>query len=108
MKTAVLGTSIDAYRQMPLRKLGAQQQRICEVIEDAMRAGHADMSLREIAAAYAVKFGVRLDVSPVSGRVNELVGWRLERLQSTRPCAVTGKSVHPVRIPPVIQGTLWQ
>jgi hypothetical protein len=107
MRTAVRETSIDAHRNMPARKLGAQQQRICEVIEDALKAGHQDMSLQEIKAAYQAKFRTTIDLSTVSGRVNEMVGVRLQRLETTRPCSVTGKTVHPVRIPPVIQGVLW-
>lgn len=108
MKTAVLGTSIDAYRSMSPRKLGAQQARILEVIEEALEAGHADMSLQEIKAAYRAKFRTNIELSTVSGRVNELVGYRLQRLQTTRPCSVTGKSIHPVRIPQVLQGVLFQ
>jgi hypothetical protein len=108
MKTAVRDTSIDAYRQMPARQLGAQQTRIVEVIEDAFRSGHADMSLQEIKAAYKAKFGTSIDLSTVSGRVNELVGIRLQRLETTRRCSVTGKSIHPVRIPLVLQPGLFQ
>jgi hypothetical protein len=108
MKTAVLDTSIEAYREMPARQLGAQQTRIFEVIEDALRSGHADMSLQEIKAAYQAKFRTLIDLSTVSGRVNELVGVRLERLETTRHCSVTGKTIHPVRIPQTLQRVLFQ
>lgn len=101
MRTNVADTSIDAYKRIAVRTLKTQCDRIHEVIVLAMHAGHADMSLQEIKAAYKAEYGSNIDLSSVSGRVNSMVGTRLERLESTRPCSVTGRHVHPVRIPPM-------
>lgn len=102
MRTNVQDTSIDAYKRMPARTLARSCDRVHECVAQGMRDGHADMSLQEIKAAYYAKWGSRIDLSSVSGRVNELVAAaRLQRLESTRACSVTGRQIHPVCIPKV-------
>jgi hypothetical protein len=96
MKTAMLDTSVDAWRSLPVAKLKTQGDRIVDVV----RAAGCDMSLREIANAYTWRFGAPLDISTASARVNALIAAnRLERLEATRPCTRSGKTVRPVRIP---------
>jgi hypothetical protein len=105
MRTAMQATSIDAYQQMPAVALKRQSDRIFEVVN----ACATDLSLREIAAAYEKRFGLQIDISTVSARVNALVtALRIERLESSRACTVSGKTVHPVRVPPKGQGALFQ
>jgi hypothetical protein len=105
MRTAVLDTSVDAFRQLPSVALKRQSDRIFEVVN----ACATDLSLREIAAAYEKRFGLQIDISTVSARVNALIAaLRVERLESSRPCTVSGKTVHPVRVPPKGQGALFQ
>ncbi len=108
MKTAVQDTSITAYHAIPARRLGALQGRIVDIVEEQLKAGRDDLSLQEIKAAYHAKWHTTIDLSSVSGRVNELVGVRLERLETTRACTVTGKQIHPVRIPLTLQRALFQ
>lgn len=105
MRTAVADTSIDAFRQLPAVALKRQSDRIFEVVQ----ACATDMSLREIGLAYQRRYGLVIDVSTVSARVNALItARRLERLESTRPCTVSGKTIGPVRVPPKGQGALFQ
>jgi hypothetical protein len=96
MKTAMRGTSLDAYRSLPVSRMKTQGDRIVDVV----RAAGRDMSLREIARAYLATFGRPIDISTVSARCNSLCAAnRLERLEATRHCQCSGRSVHPVRIP---------
>jgi hypothetical protein len=96
MKTAMLGTSIDAWHALPLSKLKTQGDRIVDVVAAAGR----DMSLREIALDYESAYLLPLDISTASARVNSLVAAkRLERLETTRPCSMSGRPIHPIRIP---------
>jgi hypothetical protein len=96
MKTAMRGTSLDAYRSLPVSRMKTQGDRIVDVV----RAAGRDMSLREIARAYERAYGLPLDVSTASARVHALCAAnRLERLEATRHCQCSGRSVHPVRIP---------
>lgn len=89
MRTAVAETSIDAYHA--IRRDGSltrQQALVMGVIE----AGR-DYSLREIARL------TDLDTSTVSGRVNELRAAGKLELGTTRPCTLSRKTIHPVRLP---------
>lgn len=97
MKTAMQGTSLDAWRQLPLSRLKTQGDRIADVVASSTQS---DMSLREIARDFEIEHGLAIDISTVSARVNALIAaQRLQRLETTRPCRVSGKTVHPVRIP---------
>lgn len=96
MLTNVTDTSADAYHA--LRRDGGltrQQSRVMSVIV----AGR-DYSLREIARL------TDLDTSTVSGRVNELRAAGKLRLGVTRPCTLSCKTIHSVRLPdgPAQQG----
>jgi hypothetical protein len=105
VKTNVSDTSIDAYRQLPAVRMKNQCDRIFDVVKAAK---YPDMSLREIAQAYEAANGIAIDISTVSARVNELIAAkRLERLQGSRPCRVSRKSVHAVRVPRKEQASLW-
>lgn len=78
---------------LPARKTKADL--IDDVVADAMRAGCPNVSMREVQARLLASHGLRLDLSTISGRVNELVAaGRLLRSKTTRPCTVTGQGIH--------------
>lgn len=78
---------------LPARKTKADL--IDDVVADAMRAGCPNVSMREVQARLLAAHGLRLDLSTISGRVNELVAaGRLLRSKTTRPCTVTGQGIH--------------
>lgn len=82
-------TSIAAYREIKRDgTLSAQQARIMAVIAHGM-----DYSRRELATL------AKVELSAVCGRVNELVedGYLIEG--ASRPCRITGKTIHPVKRP---------
>lgn len=91
---------------LPGRKLQADD--VLLVVTLACKAGHKDMSLREIKQAYIRQFDKDIDVSTVSGRVNELVkAQSLVRLAgSRRPCTLSKASVLPVTVP-VVQARMF-
>lgn len=94
-------TSRAALDAFGLKKTQRQQRELLEVVDRAQRQGAQDMSLTELRDAYEQHFGRRIDVSRVSARVSEMVAAKvLARRELTRPCAVTGKPVHPFFIPP--------
>ena len=89
MLTNVATTSADAYHAIRRDgSLSRQQALVMRVI----KVGR-DYSLREIARL------TELDTSTVSGRVNELRAAGKLELASTRPCALSRKTIHPVRLP---------
>lgn len=78
---------------LPARKTKADL--IDDVVADAMRDGCPNVSMREVQARLLASHGLRLDLSTISGRVNELVAaGRLLRSKTTRPCTVTGQGIH--------------
>lgn len=88
---------------LPHRKLLLDE--VATAIEQLMRAGQKDVSMREIQRHLEVHMGRRIDVSSISGRVNELeAANRVHRdRERTRPCSITGKGVHPLTIQPAQQ-----
>lgn len=101
MRTQVLDTSIDAYHSIG----NAYKATVCDSIYSIVAESQAALSLREIQSRYNDLFDANIDVSTVSGRVNELVtANRLERTTPVRKCNFSGKTVHPVSIVPVQLG----
>jgi len=89
MKTAVAETSIDSYHA--LRREGGltrQQHKVLAVIRP-----YRDYSLQELVIASG------LPVNVISGRVNELKTEKRLEHGPTRKCSITGRTVHPVRLP---------
>ena len=85
---SVSNTSIKAYHEHGDEgKIGKQ----CRLILSKMRKGK-DYSRREIAKEFA------LELSSVCGRVNELLAIGLLEELESRPCTVTSKPIHPVRL----------
>jgi hypothetical protein len=83
---SVATTSREAYKEhRATGKVGAQAQKIL----DKMQPG-VEYSRRELVELTG------LELSSICGRVNELLGSGLIQEGKTRPCRVTGKSVHPV------------
>lgn len=97
MRTQVTETSIDAYHSRSRRTIGQLQcDRIVEYVE---RAGSA--TIAEIAKALS------MEKSSVSARRNELIAAGRLVQGVRRQCAVTGRSVQSVELPPK-QGALFQ
>ena len=91
MKTAVASTSIDCYHAIHGE---GKLTRMQAAILSHMRAGN-DYSLQELVRITG------LAINTVSGRCNELrTAKRLEH-GATRACSVTGRTVHPVKLPAV-------
>lgn len=95
-------TSREAITGMSLRRRKLLTDEVANAIAQLLRAGHADVSMREIQRHMEVHMGRRIDVSSISGRVNELeAAQRVHRdRMRTRPCTVTGKGVHPLTMVP--------
>ena len=88
MLTAVADTSIQAYREIPVKRLSASQERLMRVIRDGCDYSRAEL---------AILTGIPLQ--GVCGRVNELItAGRLEH-GSKRTCSRTGQTINPVRLP---------
>ena len=97
MRTSVQDTSIDTYRAIQKEgKLSVMQAKVMA----HMRAG-VDYSLQELVLLTG------LPINTVSGRCNELRTAKRIEHGSTRRCSVTGRTVHPVRLP-VGQSGLFQ
>lgn len=93
-------TSAAARADFGWRRTAKQQAEIFDVVLGAQRNGAADMSLTEIRDGWERLHGRRLDLNRVSARVSDMVAaGRLVRREDTRPCAVTGRMVHPVMVP---------
>jgi hypothetical protein len=90
VKTDVRDTSIEAYRDLRVRRLLAPKQ---QLIMDAMRRwGYGNYSLQELSKWTA------LPINTVSGRCNELKkAGHLEEAPK-RKCSITGRTIHPLRI----------
>ena len=85
---------------VPVKVLKHLQDQIHDICVTAQRNGHDDMSGKEIQERYEAIYGKRIDASSVSARINNLVAaHRLVRLETQRPCRITGRDIHPVRVP---------
>lgn len=83
---SVSSTSREAYFEMRDNgRLGTQAKAILEQMQPGV-----EYSRRELAQYTG------LELSSICGRVNELIGSRLLKEGSTRPCRVTGKRIKPV------------
>ena len=95
-----VNTSAQALASMRLPDIKQLQDKIHDICVAAQRNGYDDLSGKEIQARYELLYGHRIEASSVASRVNNLVtAGRLERVQQVRPCAVTGRDIHPVRVP---------
>lgn len=93
--TNIARASRQALASISLPHRKTKSDLIDDVVADAMRAGCQDVSMREVQARLMAAHGLRLDLSTISGRVNELVAaGRLIRSTTTRPCTVTGQGIH--------------
>lgn len=87
-------TSIAAYRD--LKESGKLDEQKCRIIK--IVAKRANSSLQEIMKEYRKFFG-NIELSSVSGRVNELkYDETLVCEVAPRKCTITGITVNPVRI----------
>lgn len=85
---SVSDTSVDAYNEhKESGKLGKQAMSIMAGLEP-----NKDYSRREISKL------LKMELSSVCGRVNELLAAGLMLELETRKCLVTGKTIHPVKV----------
>ena len=97
MRTNVSDTSIAAYHGLPVKTLKTQSDRICEIVTKYHGWLGGNISLKEIQSIYN-RYHKDIDLSTVSARVNGLVAAkRLERLEETRKCSITGVNIHPLK-----------
>lgn len=86
--TAMQDSSLIAYEQLSITgKLGAQQKTILSVVRPGV-----DYSLQELCRLTG------LQINAVSGRVYDLKKLKLLSIGETRPCSITGKTIHPVQL----------
>lgn len=102
----MLDTSIQSFQALGLRTQKSHMDLIESVVRNACRAGQVDISMREIQQVLRRDVGLELDVSSISGRVNNLVlGKRLLRSENARKCTVSGRDIKPLSVP-MVQGRL--
>jgi hypothetical protein len=95
-----VNTSAQSLAAIRLPDIKQLQDKIHDICVAAQRNGFDDLSGKEIQARFELLYGRRIEASTVSSRVNNLVtSGRLERVQQVRPCAITGRDIHPVRVP---------
>lgn len=94
-------TSYAALEGLSAKAVGVRAGEVLLVVTLACKAGHKDLSLREIKQAYVRQFDKDIDISTVSARVNELVKAKslLRLSESRRLCTQSGASVLPVTVP---------
>jgi hypothetical protein len=88
MLTNMQDSSLLAYEQIKSEgKLSHQQQTILSVVKPGN-----DYSLQELCRL------TRLPINVISGRVNDLKKLKVLTLGETRPCSITLRTIHPVKI----------
>lgn len=90
-------TSAASYALMTPKTLARRQREVLDVVLGLQRAGAADVSRREIQAAYERTHNKRIDMSSVASSVHALVlAQRLQASRTLRPCLITGRDISPV------------
>ncbi len=107
MNPQIADTSRRSLGAVGLRGRKTLADKIHGVVQAAQRNGARDMSMREIQRTLAEREvdangrPLWVDVSSISGRVNELVAaQRLLRDRAhPRPCLVSGRMIEPLSVP---------
>jgi hypothetical protein len=93
-------TSAQALNALGPRNVKRKLDQIHDICIAAQRNGRGDMSGKEIQHQYEFVHAQRIDASIISARVNDLIAaGRLERCAIARMCLITGREIHPVRVP---------
>lgn len=93
-------TSAKALNGIGWRNIQTLQDQLLDIVVAAQRNGSDDLSRKEIQARYELVYGKRIESSSVAARVKNLIdGHRLEQVATSRLCTVTGRDIHPVRVP---------
>lgn len=100
----VADTSRDALFEISNGRRAQVTEAIYRAVELAgMRGGRDGCSMREIKAAILQANSLDVDMSTISGRVAELVKVkRLRRQAKKRLCRVTGQSIGPLEVVPLV------
>lgn len=93
-------TSRAALAEISLSSQMSMMDRIELVITNAMRNGAKDMSMKEVQAALERTYGLHVELSSISGRVNALVNAKRVVRDKLHPrtCSVTGRSIEPLSV----------
>lgn len=94
-------TSRESLSQVSLTQRKNLSDTICDVVVAACRNGAADMSMKEIQHVMRNVHGMSVEMSSISGRVNDLVkAGRLLRDQlHMRTCSISQRDIHPLSAP---------
>lgn len=99
---AVTDTSRDAIASISLGKRKTLADEIEQAIAQRCKAGAKDVSMREVQQVLERNLGRRVEMSTISGRVNELVAAKrvVRDLLHKRTCSVTGAEIHALSVMP--------
>lgn len=99
---ATTDSSRDAIASISLGKRKTLADEIELVIALACKTGTKDLSMKEVQQLLERKLERRVEVSTISGRVNELVAAKrvVRDMLHMRPCSVTHKDIHPLSVAP--------
>lgn len=98
--TTTADTSAASFDIERPRWQASKQKQLFDIVLGAQRNGAADMSMRELQAAYERLHSKRIDMSSVSSCCNGLVtAGRLVRATGVRACLVTGRDILPLSVP---------
>lgn len=102
--TGVTETSREALTQIKEGRRAQVTEAIYRAVEMVgIHGGRDGCSMREIKAAILKADGLDVDMSTISGRVVELVNVkRLRRQAKKRLCRVTGQSIGPLEVVPLV------
>lgn len=94
--TTTAETSATAFKGVTAARLKTLNDVLYDLVAGAQLHGRADMSLRELQAAYEARHNKRIELGTVSGAVTRMVdAGRLSRRLSPRPCTVTEREIMP-------------
>lgn len=99
-------TSAQSHHSISLGRKKQMQDDILAICTTHQRHGALDMSAQEIRRVlerqYQAERGAstRVDMSSMTAPIARLVdASRLQRLAHKRACSITGKNIHPLRVP---------
>lgn len=87
-----------ALQDLGLKRRETLSHKVYAVIAQAVSEGSANMSAREAQALFEQHHRVRVEMSTLSGIINNLIqAQRLQRILDPRVCIVTGRLIQPVK-----------
>ena len=91
-------TSAMALQGLGLKRRETLGHKVYAVVAQAVAEGSANLSAREVQALFEQHHHIRLEMSTLSGVINNLVqAERLQRILEPRACTVTGRQIQPIK-----------